>query len=188
MSIADLNDIVHRNMSKLDNQDLALEEIRESISDLKHFICSTISQTIDDRKTTIDQSFPQILKFTVESVKNIESTLNELDSLTSKLTKENHEMTNKFNDLTNNHVCVFKTDFKKCVSTNILVYFCKNYDKSFPLCNLHLRRTRKKKTNLCTVCKKHSMVRRFAIPFPKKDLNLKTDSSKPCENFFISNQ
>ena len=85
MSIADLNDIVHRNMSKLDNQDLALEEIRESISDLKHFICSTISQTIDDRITTIDQSFPQILKFTVESVKNIESTLNELDSLTSKL-------------------------------------------------------------------------------------------------------
>ena len=102
---------------------------------------------------------------------NIFTKICELNSITALLIEKNEEMAAKMDILANTYVCVCTMNDIRCAETNVLMYFCKKCDQSFPICNEHMRLNRK--TNLCSICNTQSMVRRFAIPLPQKNFDFK---------------
>lgn len=158
-------------IEKLDSHDLALDEINDSVLQLKTLVKDSITDKIDERITTVERtqsSFQEMLKCTLENIKRMENCVNKLGQMTLSLMQQNQELTS---NLVKKYVCVSQTDGTRCVSTNVLIYFCKNCEKSFSICNEHLQKNRI--TNLCSVCGQREMARRFAIPFPEQDCNFK---------------
>ena len=163
-------------IKRLDNQELALEEMKDSIGDLRTFMRNTISNKIDESITAVDHSIPEMLKRTLENIKLIERNLNSLGSMTVSLMQQNQELTSNLAALARKYVCVSKSNGTRCVATNVMIYFCNNCDKSFPVCHEHVKQNRKR--NLCSVCGQSNMTRRFAIPFPEQECNYKLETSQ----------
>ena len=160
-----------RIIEKLDNHDLAFNEISDSVFQLKALIKDSITDKLDERITAIEKTqstFQEMLNCTLENIKQMEINVNKLGSMTLSLLQQNQELTS---NLAKKYVCVSQTDGARCVSTNVLIYFCKNCEKSFSICNEHLQKNRI--TNLCSVCGQREMARRFAIPFPEQNCNYK---------------
>ena len=156
-------------IKKLDNHDLAFNEISDSIYQLRALIKDSITDRLDERITAIEKTqstFQEMLNCTLENIKQMEINVNKLGSMTLSLMQQNQELTS---NLAKKYVCVSQTDGTRCVSTNVLIYFCKNCEKSFSICNEHLQKNRI--TNLCSVCGQREMARRFAIPFPEQNCN-----------------
>ena len=163
-------------IKRLDNQELALEEVKDSICDLRTFMRNTISSKIDESITAVDDSIPEMLKCTLENIKLIERNLNSLGSMTVSLMQQNQELSSNLAVLARKYVCVSKSNGTRCAATNVMIYFCNNCDKSFPVCHEHMKQNRKK--NLCSVCRQSNMTRRFAIPFPEQECNYKPETSQ----------
>ena len=163
-------------IKKLDNHDLAFNEISDSVFQLKALIKDSITDKLDERITAIEKTqstFQEMLNCSLENIKQMEINVNKLGSMTLSLMQQNQELTS---NLAKKYVCVSQTDGARCVSTNVLIYFCKNCEKSFSICNEHLQKNRI--TNLCSVCGQREMARRFAIPFPEQNCNYqKNDDS-----------
>ena len=163
-------------IKKLDNHDLAFNEISDSVFQLRALIKDSITDKLDERITAIEKTqstFQEMLNCTLENIKQMKINVNKLGSMTLSLMQQNQELTS---NLAKKYVCVSQTDGTRCVSTNVLIYFCKNCEKSFSICNEHLQKNRI--TNLCSVCGQREMARRFAIPFPEQNCNYqKNDGS-----------
>ena len=158
-------------LKKLDHHDLAFGEISDSVFQLRALIKDSITEKLDERITAIEKTqstFQEMLNCTLENIKQMENNVNKLGSMTLSLMQQNQELTSH---LAKKYVCVSQDDGARCVSTNVLIYFCKNCEKSFSICNEHLQKNRI--TNLCSVCGKREMARRFAIPFPEQNCNYK---------------
>lgn len=163
-------------IKKLDNHDLAFNEISDSVFQLRALIKDSITDKLDERITAIEKTqstFQEMLNCTLENIKQMKINVNKLGSMTLSLMQQNQELTS---NLAKKYVCVSQTDGTRCVATNVLIYFCKNCEKSFSICNEHLQKNRI--TNLCSVCGQREMARRFAIPFPEQNCNYqKNDGS-----------
>ena len=158
-------------LKKLDDHDLAFGEINDSVFKLSALIKNSITDKLDERITVIEKTestLQKMLNFTLENIKQMDYNVNKLRSMTLSLMQQNQELTSK---LAKKYVCVSQTDGTRCVSTNVLIYFCKNCEKSFSICNEHLQKNRI--TNYCSVCGQREMARRFAIPFPEENCNYK---------------
>ena len=158
-------------MKKLDNHDLDFIEISNDVFELRALIKDSITDKLDKHITAIEKTqatFQTMLRCTLEIIKHMEINVNKLGQRTLTLMRQNQELTSH---LAKKYVCVSQTDGSRCVSTNVLIYFCKNCEKSFSICNGHLQKNRI--TNLCSVCGQPGMARRFAIPFPEQNCNYK---------------
>ena len=158
-------------MKKLDNHDLDFKGISDDVFELRALIKDSITDKLDKHITAIEKTqstFQKMLHCTFENTKQLEINVNKLGSRTLTLMRQNQELTSH---LAKKYVCVSQTDDSRCVSTDVMIYFCKNCQKSFSICNEHLQKNRI--TNLCSVCGRPEMVRRFAIPFPEQNCNYK---------------
>ena len=171
-----------RIQAQLDNMDLAFAEVQGSITDLTRGV-TELKTSMPERSTNVTlndsdldnylKDFSKKLRFDLQTAvkTTIKGCMREMrkDSL-YELFNLQSDLRELKTEITKTYSCVVPVEeniLGKCHNSNILIYFCSNCKKSYPICDIHLRKYRK--ITACAVRGRMSMSRRFAFPLPLSD-------------------